>query len=50
MVTGGPNNYKGKDMKEAHCPYTISHMEFDATWENLEKALNVYSVPLNLIN
>jgi hemoglobin len=23
MVTGGPNNYHGKDMKTAHCPYKI---------------------------
>lgn len=23
MVTGGPANYKGKDMKAAHCPYKI---------------------------
>ena len=35
MVTGGPNNYTGKDMKAAHCPYKIGKLEFDATWENL---------------
>lgn len=32
MVTGGPNNYHGKDMKAAHCPYKINHLEFDTTW------------------
>ena len=32
MVTGGPNNYRGKDMKAAHCPYKIRNLEFDATW------------------
>ena len=32
MVTGGPANYGGKDMKTAHCPYKIGHIEFDATW------------------
>lgn len=26
MVTGGPNNYKGKDMKAAHCPYKIRNL------------------------
>ncbi len=35
MVTGGEVNYRGKDMKTAHCPYKISHLEFNATWENL---------------
>jgi hemoglobin len=32
MVTGGPNNYAGKDMKATHCPYKIGHPQFDATW------------------
>lgn len=32
MVTGGPMNYKGKDMKAAHCPYRITEVEFDTTW------------------
>jgi hemoglobin len=32
MVTGGPNNYAGKGMKAAHCPYQIGHAQFDATW------------------
>lgn len=50
MVTGGPVVYKGKDMKTAHCPYKISQKEFDATWENLNKSLNTYNVPINLIN
>lgn len=50
MVTGGPNNYTGKDMKAAHCPYNINLFEFDATWENLKIALKTFSVPSNLIN
>jgi truncated hemoglobin YjbI len=49
MVTGGPNNYYGKDMKTAHCPYKIDHLEFDATWENLQKALTYFSVKEDLI-
>lgn len=32
MVTGGPNNYKGNDMKKSHCPYKITYAQFDATW------------------
>lgn len=32
MVTGGPNNYHGKDMKAAHCPYKINNFVFDSTW------------------
>lgn len=35
MVSGGPNNYKGTDMKTAHCKHSIGHLEFDATWHNL---------------
>ena len=32
MLTGGPNKYDGKDMKEAHAKMNIGHVEFDATW------------------
>jgi truncated hemoglobin YjbI len=50
MVTGGPANYGGKDMKTAHCPYKIGHIEFDATWENLEKAFEHFKVDYVLVN
>lgn len=40
LATGGPNKYEGKDMKEAHLNMGIGDVEFDATWENLEKACN----------
>lgn len=50
LVTGGPNHYEGKDMKEAHAKFAIRKLEFDATWENLEKALNHFSVSQDLIN
>ena len=50
MVTGGPANYSGKDMKTAHCPYKIGHIEFDATWENLEKAFGHFKVDSALVN
>ena len=29
MVTGGPNNYKGTDMKAAHARFKIGKKEFD---------------------
>lgn len=32
MVTGGPNHYEGRDMKEAHAKFAIKKLEFDATW------------------
>lgn len=32
MVTGGPNNYTGVDMKKAHEKMAIGHLEFDSTW------------------
>ena len=50
LVTGGPNNYTGADMKTAHAKFKIGKKEFDETWNNLHKALNFYKVPENLIN
>jgi hemoglobin len=45
LVTGGPSNYEGKDMKAAHAKLQIGKPEFDATWQNLEKSLNFFNVP-----
>lgn len=50
MVMGGSNEYGGKDMKAAHEKFKIGQLEFDATWENLQKALVKLNVPENLIN
>jgi len=36
LVTGGPNNYTGADMKAAHAKFKIGKKEFDATWKHLE--------------
>ena len=44
LVTGGPNSYKGTDMKTAHCKLHITLHDYDATWENLEKSLKHFSV------
>lgn len=49
MACGGPNHYEGVDMKKAHLNMKISHMHFDATWENLEKALHDFKVSEDLI-
>jgi hemoglobin len=45
LVTGGPNNYEGADMKTAHAKFKIGKKEFDHTWTNLEKSLNFFKVP-----
>jgi hemoglobin len=39
LVTGGPNVYEGKDMKEAHAKLNIKKEEFDITWLHLATAL-----------
>jgi hemoglobin len=49
MVTGGPNNYEGVDMKKAHEKFKIGKFEFDATWENLTKSLRDHHVDEKLI-
>ena len=38
LVTGGPNNYHGLDMREAHSKFKISKDHFNAAWENLSKS------------
>jgi hypothetical protein len=50
MVTGGPINYQGKDMKKAHCHYKIGRLEFNVTWHHLENALGHFAVNAELIN
>ena len=44
MVTGGPKEYEGKDMKAAHVDMKINQKEFDATWDNMEKSLKFNKV------
>lgn len=50
LVTGGPNNYHGADMKKAHDKFKITKVAFDETWSNLNKSLNDHNVPQNLID
>jgi len=49
MVTGGPANYKGTDMKTAHCKFNISNQDFDVTWGHLLKAFECFKVDKKLI-
>jgi len=44
-ATGGPCSYVGKDMKTAHKDMRITEAEWDATVENLVKALDKHNVP-----
>jgi hemoglobin len=44
MITGGPHNYEGADMKTAHLKFKIGKKEFDATWGHLEKSMKFHSV------
>jgi hemoglobin len=49
LVTGGPHNYQGADMKTAHCKHNIHKAHFDITWSHLQDALLHFSVPTELI-
>lgn len=44
LVTGGPHNYEGENMKTAHCKLKITKEHFDITWDHLEQALIFYKV------
>ncbi len=44
-VAGGPFNYTGKSLKEAHRDLRISPEEFDAVAADLKESLDYYGVP-----
>ena len=44
-ATGGPCEYKGKDMKTAHTGMKITEAEFTALVEDLVKSLDKFKVP-----
>lgn len=50
MAFGGPNNYSGKDMREAHKHMNLTDEHFNAVAENLVGTLEELSVPQNLID
>ena len=44
MVFGGPNDYSGKDMREAHKSMNLNETHFDAVIENLAGTLTELGV------
>ena len=46
MATGGPCEYKGRDMKTTHAGMKISNSDFGALVEDLVKALDTFKVPV----
>jgi hemoglobin len=44
-ATGGPCEYRGRSMKEAHAGMRVSKGEFDALVDDLVKTLNQFKVP-----
>ena len=47
---GGPNNYKGKDLRSAHAHLKLAEEDFTAIAENLQKTLVKFNVPEEKIN
>jgi truncated hemoglobin YjbI len=45
MVTGGPQRYTGKSMKEAHKGMEITQAEFDAFMADVKASLDKFNVP-----
>lgn len=45
QASGGPCQYKGKDMKTAHTGMKLTDAEFGALAEDTTKALNKFKVP-----
>jgi hemoglobin len=45
MVTGGPQRYTGKNLKEAHKGMEITQAEFDAAAADLKASLDKFNVP-----
>ncbi|MFC1750098.1 group 1 truncated hemoglobin [Pseudomonadota bacterium] len=52
FALGGPNNYSGKDMRDAHAALVVKGLNdshFDAVMENLGATLTELGVPADLI-
>ncbi len=53
MVLGGPNNYTGRDMRQAHqrlAAMGLNDQHFDAVVEHLGRTLVELGVPMSLIS
>lgn len=47
---GGPNNYSGSDLREAHKHLALSDAHFDAVARHLESTLKDLDVPQELVD
>jgi hemoglobin len=47
---GGPNHYKGPDMKSLHKRMPIKPVHFDITWEHMESSFLIHKIPKDLIS
>jgi len=50
MAFGGPNEYTGKDMREAHKHMNLTEEHFNAVAENLVGTLKELDVPQDIID
>jgi hemoglobin len=50
MAFGGPNNYSGKDMRNAHKHMNLTEQHFGAVAGHLQGTLEELNVPQNLID
>jgi len=50
MAFGGPNNYTGKDMREAHKHMNLTEEHFNAVAGHLQSTLEDLEVPKDLID
>lgn len=50
VAFGGPNNYSGKDMREAHKSMNLKEEHFNAVAGHLNGTLEELNVPPDLIN
>jgi len=50
MAFGGPNNYTGQDMRQAHRHLKLTEVHFNAVAGHLQGTLEELNVPENLIN
>ena len=49
MKAGGPTQHEESDTRKVHEKLGIGHMEFDAGWENMKKALQDHKLDSKVI-
>ncbi len=50
MVTGGPCEYEGKDMKTAHMDMNVTRADFNALVEELQEAMSAQGIAFSTQN